>query len=213
MNEHDNSRRHFLNASLVTAVTALIAPSVNAQKYTKTASQTEGPYYPKHQQFDKNSDMTKVDQRRGQAVGEIIIISGRIIDIDGQPVKDALIDIWQADKNGRYLHDDAPESAPLDENFQYWAQLKSDENGAYQVTTIIPGKYRVTEQWFRPPHIHFKVARRGLKELTTQMYFANNPLNQVDRLFLAASPEEQNSIKVNFINGQGKFDIILDKIT
>lgn len=187
MNKNKTSRRHFINTSLA-ATTSLFASTALAQNYTVTASQTEGPYYPKHQQFDKNADMTKVEQLNGQAKGEIITITGRIIDTNGVPVKEALIDIWQADKNGRYLHEDAPESSPIDENFQYWAQLKSDENGAYQVKTIIPGKYPVSAQWFRPPHIHFKVARRGLKELTTQMYFANNPLNDVDNLFLDTSP-------------------------
>lgn len=118
----------------------------------------------------------------------------------------------QADKNGRYLHDDAPESSPLDRNFQYWAQLKTDDDGTYSVKTIKPGRYPAMADWVRPPHIHFKIARRGLKELTTQMYFANEPLNEIDKLYLATPKSERSSLVVAFENGRGQFDIVLENI-
>ena len=213
MSEHDKSRRFFLNAGAATIAATLIPASVKAEEYQATAKQTEGPYYPRHKQLDKNADMTKVGRNSASALGEVLIISGRVFDTDGKPVKGAIIDIWQADKNGRYLHEDAPDSSPIDANFQYWAQIKSDEEGKYQVKTIKPGKYPAMGDWVRPPHIHFKVARSGLKELTTQMYFANEALNKKDKLFIDLPKSEQSSIVVNFEKGKGIFDIVLNKLS
>jgi protocatechuate 3,4-dioxygenase beta subunit len=212
MAKSDISRRYFLNASVAAAVVTLLPTSSIAKEYKATAKQIEGPFFPRHKQADKNADMTQVDKHNGHAVGEVLYVSGRVLDTNGNPVKGAIIDIWQADRNGRYLHDDAPESSPLDPNFQYWAQLKTDDEGNYRVKTIKPGKYPAMDDWVRPPHIHFKVARRGLKELTTQMYFANEPLNDIDKLYLATPENDRHSIVVEFENGKGQFDIVLEKI-
>ena len=213
MSVKDNSRRKFLNIGAVTVVTSLLSLPIIAKELKATVKQEEGPFYPRHQQADKNADMTKVDNHSGQAMGEVLYLNGRVLDTNGKPVKGAIIDIWQADENGRYLHDDAPESSPLDPSFQYWAQLKTDDDGNYQVKTIKPGAYPAEESWVRPPHIHFKVARRGLQELTTQMYFAKEPLNDLDKLFLQAPESERSNIVVEFQNGKGQFDIILNRIS
>jgi len=92
------------------------------------------------------------------------------------------VDIWQANAAGRYAHERDPNPAPLDPNFQGWAILKTDGEGRYRFKTIKPGAYPVSENWTRPPHIHFKVSRRGYREITTQMYFEDEPLNNVDNL-------------------------------
>ncbi|WOH37792.1 protocatechuate 3,4-dioxygenase [Thalassotalea fonticola] len=210
MAKHNISRRYFLSASA--ALASLFSTSLIAKEINPTAKQQEGPYYPKHKQADKNANMNQVDGNNGHANGEVITIHGRVIDTDGSPVGGALIDIWQADKNGRYLHDDAPKSSPIDANFQYWAQLKTDSNGTYSVKTIKPGKYPAMGDWVRPPHIHFKIARRGLRELTTQMYFANEPLNEIDKLYLETPEKHRASIVVDFKEGQGSFNIVLEKV-
>lgn len=212
MAKSEISRRYFLNASVAAAVVTLLPTSTIAKEYKATAQQAEGPYFPHHKQADKNANMTQVDKHSGHAVGEVLNISGRVLDTNGDPVKGAIIDIWQADSNGRYLHDNAPETSPLDPNFQYWAQLKTDDEGNYHVKTIKPHKYPAVDDWIRPPHIHFKVARRGLKELTTQMYFANEPLNEIDKLYLTTPEKDRHSIVVKFENGKGQFDIVLEQI-
>ncbi len=216
MSVKDDSRRKFLNigaATAATVATTLISFPTVAKELTATTKQQEGPFFPRHKQADKNADMTTIDKQSGQAEGEVLHLNGRVLDTQGNPVKGAIIDIWQADKNGRYLHDDAPESSPLDPNFQYWAQLKTDADGKYQVKTIKPGAYPAVKGWVRPPHIHFKVARRGLQELTTQMYFAQEPLNDIDKLFLQTPENERSNIVVDFHNGKGQFDIVLNRIS
>ena len=177
-----------------------------------TAKQVEGPFFPTHKQVDKDADMTSVAGIAGQAEGERLLVKGRVLDTNGGVVANALIDIWQADKNGRYLHEDAPETSPLDQNFQYWAKIKTAEDGSYSLKTIKPAKYAAEEDWQRPPHIHFRVAKRGMRELTTQMYFANEPLNEIDKLYLEAPAEQRPSITVEVLDGQATFDIVLAKV-
>ncbi|MDT8449170.1 MAG: hypothetical protein RQ847_03255 [Wenzhouxiangellaceae bacterium] len=100
---------------------------------------------------------------------------------------------------------------------QGWARLKTDAQGRYRVRAIKPGAYPVDDGWSRPPHIHFKVARRGFNELTTQMYFAGEPLNEVDRLFLSVPEETRDMLVVEFGpsrddgSRQGAFDLVLRK--
>lgn len=195
------------------AAAGTVLPSLaNDSTLIPTAKQIEGPFFPTHSQIDKDADMTSVAGGQDNALGETLLISGRIVDTNGSPVANAIIDIWQADKNGRYLHEDAPESSPLDNNFQYWAKIKSGPDGSYTVKTIKPAEYPVEEDWNRPPHIHFRVAKKGMRELTTQMYFANEPLNELDILYLETPANERASITVDVIEGKSNFDIILARV-
>ncbi|MBL4680367.1 MAG: hypothetical protein JKY88_06540 [Pseudomonadales bacterium] len=160
MTNSEISRRSFLSVSAAAVATTLVPTVTIADDYNATAKQIEGPFYPKHKQADKNANVVQVDGQNGYADGEVLHITGRILDTNGKPVEGAIVDVWQADKNGRYLHEDAPESSPLDPNFQYWAQLKTGEDGSYNLKTIKTGKYPAMDDWLKPPHIHFKVARR-----------------------------------------------------
>jgi protocatechuate 3,4-dioxygenase beta subunit len=212
MSDSNYSRRTFMNVTAVTVATTLLPTAAIADTINPTAKQVEGPFFPKHQQIDKDADMTQVEGLHGHAKGEVLSISGKVVDTDGIPVKGAVLNIWQADKNGRYMHEDAPETAPLDPHFQYWAILKSADDGSYNLKTIKPGKYAAMADWDRPPHIHFRVAKKGMRELTTQMYFANEPLNKIDKLYLETPENERSSIVVDFKSGHGQFDIVLSKV-
>ena len=206
------SRRKFITLSTA-AVAAGITPAIAGDEgLHPTAKQVEGPFFPKHKQVDKDADMTSVAGSSGKAAGEYLLVKGKVLDTSGNVVANALIDVWQADKNGRYLHEDAPKTSPLDQNFQYWAKIKTAEDGSYSLKTIKPAKYAAEEDWQRPPHIHFKIAKRGMRELTTQMYFANEPLNEIDKLYLEAPVEQRPSITVNVLDGQATFDIVLARV-
>jgi protocatechuate 3,4-dioxygenase beta subunit len=204
------SRRKFM--SLTTGVLAIGMTPAIGKDLQPTAKQVEGPFFPNHKQIDKDADMTTVAGMTGNAKGELLLVKGRVLDNNGNAVTNALIDIWQADKNGRYLHEDAPETSPLDQNFQYWAKIKTAQDGSYSVKTIKPAKYAAEEDWQRPPHIHFRVAKRGMRELTTQMYFTNEPLNELDKLYLEAPVEQRRSITVDVVDGEAIFDIVLAKV-
>ena len=114
-------------------------------------------------------------------------------DIDGNPLAGARVDIWQANNNGRYTHPDDPNPAPLDPNFQGVGITQTDKDGLYGFKTIKPAAYELkylgTPGW-RARHIHFKVAHEKAQSLTTQMYFAGDPLLKSDE-DLAKAPEDQ----------------------
>lgn len=101
------------------------------------------------------------------------------------------VDVWQANAAGRYSHPHDPNPAPLDPSFQGWAIVPSGKDGDFRFKTVIPGAYPAEDDWVRPPHIHFKLSKRGYVELTTQMYFPDQELNDVDRLLQSKSPAEQ----------------------
>lgn len=121
-----------------------------------------------------------------------------MIDDSLRPVAGTVVDIWQANANGRYDHEDDPNPAALDPNFQGWAQLRTDASGRFGFKTIVPGAYPVNEEWWRPPHIHVKVARRGYRELITQIYFAGDELNAKDTLLQELTPDEQARLVVDY---------------
>ena len=146
----------------------------------RTPKEIMGPFYPIREQDDKDVDLTRVAGREGRAEGEVIRVHGRVIDDDCSPVAGAMVEIWQANKHGRYSHERDPNPAPLDANFQGWAQIVTGDDGGYAFTTIKPGAYPVNPQMTRTPHIHFRVARRGYHEQITQMYFAGEELNATD---------------------------------
>ena len=208
------TRRQLVQGSLGAVALVAGAPLLAAEP---TPSQTEGPLFPKKDQADKDLDMTRVQGRSEAALGEVIEISGQVLDEAGAPIAGALVDVWQANSHGRYDHERDPNPAPLDPNFQGWARLTTDAEGRYRVRTIKPGAYPVGEGWSRPPHIHFKVAKRGFREVTTQMYFAGEPLNDVDRLWNSLSPGERGQLTVAFEDRggaapTGNFDLVLAKV-
>lgn len=187
---HSKSRRQVLGTAL-----GAVALAATARAGEPTPAQTEGPFFPIHDQPDKDADMTRIAGHEQQAKGDVVVVRGRVLDQDGAPVAGAVVDVWQANAAGRYAHERDPNPAPLDPDFQGWAKLVTDDDGRWSVRTIVPGAYPVQDGWSRPPHIHVKVARRGFHELTTQMYFAGNPLNDADRL-LQSVPEAQRAMLV-----------------
>ena len=210
-----------LGVAVGTATGNLFAQSAHAGTSCKTPAQPEGPFYPTHQQADKDLDLTHIKGQAERAEGDIIYVSGQVLDDRFKPVPGALVDVWQANKHGRYHHEDDPNPAPLDANFQGWAQIKTDHRGRYSFKTIMPGAYPVDEEWRRPPHIHFKVSKRGYHEVTTQMYFAGHDLNEKDRILLALPEAERGKVIVEFGAGsagdepgakRGEFNVMLRRV-
>ena len=101
------------------------------------------------------------------------------------------MDLWQANAAGRYRHPHDPNTAPLDPNFQGWAIVPSGKQGKFKFKTIVPGSYPASRGWTRPPHIHFKVTKKGYVELITQMYFPGHELNEKDLLLQRKGKAEQ----------------------
>lgn len=191
-------RRRFLGAlGLLGAGTACAgpmgAPDPNPER-PPTPPEIEGPFYPVHAQDDRDFDLTRIEGLDGVARGRQAWIGGRVVDQYGAPVEGAVVDLWQANAAGRYRHPGDPSDAPLDPNFQGWAIVRSGADGGFRFKTVVPGAYPAGEGWDRPPHIHFKVSKRGFVELVTQMYFPDEPLNRIDRLLLRKTPAERQAM-------------------
>jgi len=146
---------------------------------TPTPSQTVGPFF--HLGLDRPewSDLT-----RGNPAGERIAIEGRVVDGDGAPVPDAMIELWQANAAGRYNHpEDRQDDKPLDPNFRGFGRVATDAKGRFRVVTIKPGPVPGRGNALQAPHITLAVFARGmLVHLYTRIYFADDPRNAADPL-------------------------------
>jgi len=170
-----SNRRQFLQGTLgVTGgLTALFGvPKAFAAACGLTPKQTEGPFYPQNNPLDdQNNDLTVVQGATAKPIGQVVYIQGQIVDDVCKPVPYALVEIWQAAASGRYNHTSDTSGLKLDKNFGYWGEMIADSEGKFAFKTIIPGHYPASGTWFRPPHVHVKVTKRGIRELITQMYF------------------------------------------
>jgi protocatechuate 3,4-dioxygenase beta subunit len=144
----------------------------------------DGPVFGEDVLSELDHDLTR--QHAGEPLGERITVSGRLLDVDGKPLRGALVEIWQANSAGRYHHDVDRHPAPLDPNFTGAGRCLTDDDGRYRFVTIKPGAYpwgNHPNAW-RPAHIHFSVFGRAFTErLVTQMYFPGDPLFRYDPIF------------------------------
>lgn len=176
------------------AAVAGVAITAKAAECLPTPAQTEGPFYPVRERSDEDWDLTRFPGQTGEPQGQKIEVYGKVVDDNCQPVVGALVDIWQASSTGRYDHPGDPSGLPIDENFQHWGKVLTDDQGAFKFRTVVPGHYPATGNWTRPSHIHCKVNKRGYQELTTQLYFANTPFLAEDRIYQGLSSEQQRSV-------------------
>jgi protocatechuate 3,4-dioxygenase beta subunit len=146
-----------------------------------TLSELTGPVYGNEMVQPGDADLTK--QHRGEPLGERIVVHGRVLDEDGKPVANTLVEIWQANAAGRYVHVVDQHPAPLDPNFTGAGRTVTDAEGHYQFLTVKPGAYPWGnhENAWRPAHIHFSLFGHSfLSRVVTQMYFPGDPLIPYD---------------------------------
>ena len=183
-------------AALVgTAVTLASGTAVSA---ALTPAQTPGPFYPRTPPQETDVDLTMLDGHTERATGDVILVRGRILDREGKPLANARVDIWQTNHFGRYDHPDDKNPAPLDPNFQGFGVCHTDAEGRYGFRTIRPAPYpldAMNDIGMRPRHIHFKVSHESTSELTTQMYFAEDPLI-ADDVVMKDTPEDQRHLLI-----------------
>jgi protocatechuate 3,4-dioxygenase, beta subunit len=162
-------------------------------------------------------DLTRLAPGRPQADGQPVVITGAVFDEELRPVRDSLIEVWNANTYGRYSHADdvGRNDAPLDANFYGFGRIVTDSQGRYRVRTIKPGAYvaRADIGWLRPPHLHFSILGGGVR-LITQMYFPNDPLNEKDYIYLIIPEDERQRVIGQPIDPSGKdatfrFDIVV----
>jgi protocatechuate 3,4-dioxygenase beta subunit len=205
-------RRLLIGIGAALAAPPLTTPAIAADLVV-TPGQTEGPYYPTSLPADKDADLVRVQGRAAQAVGKVTHISGRVLDRRGQPLRGALVEIWQCDARGIYNHPEDPGLERRDAAFQGYGRAEADAAGRYAFRTIRPVAYAG-----RTPHIHFKVHAPGVGRLTTQMYVAGEPQNGRDGLLNAIRDRRARAsviVRLEASDGiepgalSGTFDIVL----
>ena len=214
------SRRKIIQFGVLSGLAGALGVNAGIAKaltLMPTPSETEGPFYPVKDQQDKDADLTQIEGHAAVAHGRHIIIGGRVQDVAGHPVANAMLDIWQADASGRYRHPRDPNPAKADENFQGRAIIHSDENGFFRFKTVTPGAYPASIAWTRPPHIHFKISKPGYRMLTTQMYFPDEKLNGSDLLLNAKPLAQRAAMTARLIAQQGnwpvyEYNIVLNRL-
>ena len=189
----DPGRRRIVGAALAVGAGALLAPAsarllAQERALRATPAVALGPFYPDRLPADQDADLTVVAGQPGRAVGQILYLSGRVLDARGQALSGARLELWQANAHGRYIHSaDGDASGPLDPNFQGYASLRADAEGRYRIKTVKPAPYGG-----RTPHLHFN-AEGGRAKLTTQMFFEGERLNERDGLYRLLSREDRRA--------------------
>jgi protocatechuate 3,4-dioxygenase beta subunit len=165
-----------------------------------TLTEVTGPAYGHGKVGPLDNDLTR--QHEGEPLGERIIVSGRVLDGDGRPVRDSLIEVWQANAAGRYVHAGDRHPAPLDPNFTGAGRCVTDDEGRYRFVTVKPGAYpwKNHENAWRPAHIHFSLFGPAFAtRLITQMYFPGDPLFSQDPIFQSVrDPKDQQRLISTF---------------
>jgi protocatechuate 3,4-dioxygenase, beta subunit len=198
--------------------TLLRAPAQPMIPLPHTLTEVTGPLLGTGPVSQLDADLTR--QGGGEPLGERIIVHGRVLDSDGRPVPDTLLEVWQANSAGRYSHDRDQHPAPLDPNFTGVGRCLTDSRGNYRVVTIKPGAYpwRNHDNAWRAAHIHFSLFGRAfVQRLVTQMYFPGDPLFYQDPIFLAVPEAGRSRLISSFDLSQTvpewalayRFDIVL----
>ncbi|HXJ58128.1 MAG TPA: protocatechuate 3,4-dioxygenase [Verrucomicrobiae bacterium] len=184
-----------------------------AEALITTPAQTEGPFYPDHLPLDTDNDLLVINNSITPSVGEVTYVSGRILDAQGHPIRNAVVEIWQCDAHGAYLHSRTGNSGQRDKNFQGFGRFITGSTGEYLFRTIKPVPYPG-----RTPHIHYKIKRGGKELLTTQCYIKGHPGNEKDGIWKGIKDEKARAaVTVDFVPLKGSragelaatFDVVL----
>lgn len=152
----------------------------------------------------EDADLTRNAGTGGEAIGQRIIVTGRVLDERGRPVPNTLIEVWQANAAGRYIHRNDQWPGPLDPNFLGIGRCLTDGEGVYRFLTVRPGAYpwRNHPNAWRPAHIHFSLfGASTVSRLITQMYFPDDPLHALDPILSAVPPEAQSRLIATYDHG------------
>ena len=206
-------RRAFLQDLARGSSAFLLVPGAFAEELIRTPAQTEGPFFPDKLPLDTDNDLIVINNVTTPAVGEIAWLTGRIMGATGQPVRNALVEIWQCDANGAYLHSKTNNADKRDKNFQGYGRFLTGSSGEYLFRTIKPVPYPG-----RTPHIHVSVRTPGHDKFVTQCYVKGEPRNATDGPLKGLKEgKAKDSIIVPFVPLEksrigevtAKFDVVL----
>src|SRR5947199_4312130 len=190
-----STRRAFLGAGSALALGTMFTPAQAAffaEELARTPRLTEGPFYPRRLPLDTDNDLIIIKDSITPAVGTITHLTGRVLSVSGEPIANAVVEIWQCDNKGVYIAQGARDRG--DPNFQGFGRFTTGSKGEYRFRTIKPVPYAG-----RTPHIHVKVKKGGRELLTTQIFVAGHPQNDGDGVFRGVrDPLDRELVLVDF---------------
>lgn len=189
------TRRELIRLGVTASVASVWAPPLlwgwAPAALVPTPSTVAGPFYPMVRPRERDQDLTHLSGHKARAQGQILHVVGRVLNLKGEPVAGAKIELWQANTFGRYDHPSDPNPAPLDPDFQGYGEQVTDREGRFRFITVKPGPYPA-EGGVRTPHIHFDVMGHTDRRIT-QLFFDGEPLNEKDRIFREV-PRNRNAL-------------------
>ena len=193
LDRHLVSRRAFMGG-MSAGLVAFHASGAFAEELTRTPKQTEGPFYPDKLPLDTDNDLLMINDTIDAAVGEVTYLSGRILDASGSPIRNAVVEIWQVDHHGAYLHSGSGNRDKRDAHFQGFGRFLTGRTGEYAFRTIKPVPYPG-----RTPHIHVAVKVPKQEKFTTQCYVKGHPGNAKDGVLRGIRDDKaRESLLVDF---------------
>lgn len=193
----DEGRRRFVRLSAVAGLLAA-RPGAWADELARTPAQTEGPFFPDRLPLDTDNDLLAIGDGASPADGEPAWFSGRVLDAAGMPLRGVLVEIWQCDAHGAYLHSQSGNAERRDGRFQGYGRFLTGLSGAWGFRTIKPVPYPG-----RTPHIHVKLSRGDRELLTTQCYVKGHAGNDRDGIFRSLSPADAAAVTAEFLPVEG----------
>lgn len=188
-----SSRRTFLGAVALGA-SSFAARGAFADELERTPKVEEGPFYPRKMPLDTDNDLLKVNDQITAAVGEVTHLGGRILDAKGDPIRNALVEIWQVDANGVYLEQKNRGESGFDSNFQGYGRFMTGSSGEYYFRTIKPVLYPGRQA----PHIHYGITLKGREMWTTQCFVKGYKGNARDGVFRGIGKHAQEIVSIDF---------------
>jgi protocatechuate 3,4-dioxygenase beta subunit len=198
------SRRHVLRGlaggiALASVPEFFHVPGLFAQELARTPQQTEGPFYPTKLPLDTDNDLIVLNDGLTPAVGEITHVTGRVLDARGNPIRNVVVEIWQVDHHGAYLHEGSANQEKRDRNFQGFGRFLTGSTGEYYFRTVKPVPYPG-----RTPHIHYAIKMKGRAKWTTQCYIKGHPGNEKDGIWRGITdPKQRENVTIDFAPVKG----------
>jgi protocatechuate 3,4-dioxygenase beta subunit len=187
-----SSRRVFLS-TLTLGAAAFSARGAFAEQLARTPRTTEGPFYPPKLPLDTDNDLLVINDSITPAVGEVTHLTGRVLSVSGEPILNAVVEIWQCDSKQVYIAQ-GTSGGRADPNFQGFGRFVTGSTGEYYFRTIKPVPYPG-----RTPHIHVKIKKGGKELLTTQLFVNGHPQNKTDGVFRGIrDPIDRELVLVDF---------------
>ena len=206
-----STRREFLS-TIALASAFYTVPGAFAEQLVSTPALTLGPFYPDRLPLDTDNDLLVINNSITPAVGTITNLSGRILDLNGSPIRNAVVEIWQVDNNAAYIHSGSQNAAQRDRNFQGFGKFETSSTGEYRFRTIKPVQYPG-----RAPHIHVLVKAPGRPNFATQCHVLGDPGNASDNVLnQIRDPQKRAAVTIPFTPVEGskigelvaRFDVI-----